>query len=112
MEIRSYEKNSVTVIEITGKLDSNTSPVAQQEIMPKLESGSVVLDASRMEYVSSAGLRLLLLAAKKLAMKKRKAVLTGVSSEIRDVMKMTGFDHMFECHPTLDAAVAAAGKAA
>ncbi len=112
MEIKSHARGNVTVIAITGKLDSNTSPAAQQEVMPKLDSGGVVIDASGLEYVSSAGLRLLLLAAKKLAMRNRRAVLTGVSSEISDVMKMTGFDHMFECHPTLEAAVAAAGKAA
>ena len=112
MEIKSYVDGGITVIVITGKLDSNTSPAAQQEIIPKIDAGAVVIDAGKLEYVSSAGLRMLLLTAKKLATKNRKAILAAVSSEIQDVMKMTGFDHMFEFHPTLDAAVAAAGKAA
>lgn len=112
MEIKSYAKGNVTIIAISGKLDSNTSPAAQQEIVPRLDAGPVVIDASALDYVSSAGLRMLLLAAKQLARKNRKAVLAGVSAEIQDVMKMTGFDHMFEFHDTLDAAAASAGKAA
>ena len=110
MEIKSSEKGGVTIIAISGKLDSNTAPAAQQEIMPRLDLGPVVLDASRLDYVSSAGLRMLLLAAKKLAMKNRKTILAGVSLEIQDIMKMTGFDHMFEFHSTLDSAATAAGK--
>lgn len=112
MDIKRTARGNVTIIEITGKLDSNTSPAAQQTVMPLLDAGPVVVDAGRLEYVSSAGMRMLLLAAKRLAVKNRKAILSGVSAEIQDIMKMTGFDHMFEFHPTLDSAVAAAGKPA
>ena len=110
MEIKIHAKGNVTVIEISGKLDSNTAPVAQQEIMPKLDTGAVVIDASKLNYVSSAGLRMLLLAAKKLATKNRKAILAGMTPDNQDVMKMTGFDHMFEFYETIDEAVAAAEK--
>lgn len=112
MDIKSTVRGNATIIEISGKLDSLTAPQAQQTIMPLLEAGPVVLDAGKLQYVSSAGLRMLLLVAKKLSSKNRKAVLSGVSADIQDVMKMTGFDHMFEFHPTLDAALAAAGKPA
>lgn len=96
MKLSKYFLENVTIIEISGKLDSNTAPEAQQFILPMVELGQdIILDAGNLEYISSAGLRTLLLVAKKLASKGSKAVLTGVSQEIKDIMEMTGFDHMF-----------------
>jgi anti-anti-sigma factor len=108
MEIKTEKQGDITVLSLIGRLDSPAAPESQEKMMPVLNQGSrFVIDACKLEYVSSAGLRVLLLAAKKVAAKDGKAVMAGLSEEIKDIMKMTGFDHMFEYHPD----VASASKA-
>ncbi len=108
MEIKIEKFDPVTVISIGGKLDGNTASQAQQKILPTIAQGlKFVLDLSRCSYVSSAGLRVLLLVAKTLAPKKGKVVLTGLSEEIRSVIEMTGFNNIFQEYPSVTAAVEA-----
>jgi anti-anti-sigma factor len=70
-------------------------------------NGRLVLDLSACQYVSSAGLRVLLMVAKLLTSKKGRGALAGVSEEVMDVMEMTGFAHFFETHDTVESAVEA-----
>src|SRR5258705_223771 len=68
MDVSHRTEQDVTIIAFAGNLDSNTSPVAQQAIDGILAAGAkkVVVDFSALDYISSAGLRVLLGAAKKL----------------------------------------------
>ncbi len=101
MEIKISAQDEVTRIEITGKLDSITAPDAQEKIMPLIVPKSrLVLDMCNVSYVSSAGLRVLLMVAKKSAQEGAKTVLSGLSEEILDIMEMTGFGNMFKNYET------------
>ena len=80
-----------TVIELSGRLDTSTSPVLDRTIREDIsESTDLILDFKGLEYISSAGLRVLLGAQKRMkingAMKLR-----NVCEEIMDVFEMTGF---------------------
>ena len=80
-----------TVIELSGRLDTSTSPVLDRTIREDIsESTDLILDFKGLEYISSAGLRVLLGAQKRMkingAMKLR-----HVCEEIMDVFEMTGF---------------------
>ena len=80
-----------TVIELSGRLDTSTSPVLDRMIREDIsESTDLILDFKGLEYISSAGLRVLLGAQKRMkingAMKLR-----NVCEEIMDVFEMTGF---------------------
>ena len=80
-----------TVIEIVGRLDTITAPALDKTINEDIgNTTNLVLDVKGMEYISSAGLRVLLSAQKKMqkigAMK-----LTGVRAEVMDIFEMTGF---------------------
>lgn len=82
-------------IPLTGRIDSNNAAQVEQDIFAKLEGKSgapVVLDASKLEYISSAGLRVLL------RIKKTNAdmSITGVSSEVYEILEMTGFTEMIQ----------------
>jgi len=102
----------VTIISLSGSLDGNTVNDAQEKIMPLLASNSIllVLDLKGCGYISSAGLRLLLMAAKQLSSQEGILVLSGLSDEIKDVMEMTGFNNFFKTFPDTAAAVAAIRK--
>ena len=72
---------------------------------------NIVIDFSAVDYVSSAGLRLLLVAYRKVGAESRKLVLAGVKDEIVQVMSHTGFLPFFTLAPTADAALRELGAA-
>ena len=80
-----------TVIEIVGRLDTITAPALDKTINEDIgNTTELVLDVKGMEYISSAGLRVLLSAQKKMQ-KIGSMKLTGVRAEVMDIFEMTGF---------------------
>jgi anti-anti-sigma factor len=112
MDIQTSTQDGVTIIKLSGNLDGNTVNEAQDKIMPLLSSAdlSMVLDLKDCGYISSAGLRLLLMAAKELSTKNGILVLSGLSDEIKDVMEMTGFNNFFKTFSDVSSAVTAVRK--
>ncbi len=97
---------STEVYKIGESLDSSNASTEQPKILAIIDNGSnAVLDLSGCNYVSSAGLRVLLYTYKVAAPKGLKVSLAGVSSEIKDVMEMTGFDKFFEFYNTAEEAL-------
>ena len=86
------KKNAAqTVIEIVGRLDTITAPALDKTINEDIgDTKNLVLDVKGMEYISSAGLRVLLSAEKKMQ-KIGSMKVTGVRAEVMDVFEMTGF---------------------
>jgi anti-sigma B factor antagonist len=108
MDIKNFSQDGVTVIAITGSLDSNTSTQAQEKVLPLItQQCCLVLDLTECVYVSSAGLRVLLMIAKQLASQQGHLGLAGISNEIQDVMEMTGFSGFFQTFATVQEAAAA-----
>ncbi|HCJ66308.1 MAG TPA: anti-sigma B factor antagonist [Elusimicrobia bacterium] len=106
MEIKATTQNEVTVIEITGCIDGNTAPKAEEEIMKYVVPGCrLVLNMSQCNYISSAGLRVLLVIGKQILLKNGSWVFAGLSEEIKDVMDMTGFSNFFKTYTTVNEAV-------
>ena len=108
MEINVVTQDGVTIIYINGKLDGNTAPIAQEKIMPYVIGGCrLVIALCKCDFVSSAGLRLLLMIAKELSSQKGRWGVACASSDIRDVMEMTGFSNFLTNYPTVADAVKA-----
>jgi len=106
MELKTSTRDGITVIEISGSLDGNTAPKAQEEIMPHAVSGCrLVLDLAKCNYISSAGLRVLLMIAKHLSAQEGQYALACVSEEIKDVMDMTGFSSFFKTYDSVPKAI-------
>ena len=79
---------------VVGRLDAAQSPAAQA-FLDRVE-GLVTLDCSRLEYISSAGLGVLLKTQKRLFASGGKLRLTGVNRHLQDVFGYSGFDQLFE----------------
>jgi anti-sigma B factor antagonist len=108
MKIERRVEGEISIVQIEGDLDGNTAPVAQEQIVPLAEPGcKVVLDMSQVAYMSSAGLRLLLLTYRTISGKGGDVVLVGLSSDLADTMQLTGFLDFFKHYDTLDAGIAA-----
>ena len=91
MTIEMKKNMEETILEITGRLDTTTAPVLDKTINEELKDvENLVLDLKGLEYISSAGLRVLLNAQKKMQ-KVGSMKLKNVSEAVMDVLEMTGF---------------------
>jgi anti-sigma B factor antagonist len=82
------------VVVIAGRLDAAQAPAAQA-FLDAVE-GTVTLDCLRLEYLSSAGLGVLLKTQKRLLASSGKLRLTGVNRHLQDIFRYSGFDQIFE----------------
>jgi len=83
---------------LAGRLDAAQSPAAQL-FLDKLQ-GTVTLDCTPLEYISSAGLGVLLKTQKRLMASSGKLQLTGLKPHIRDIFTYSGFDKLFHIEPS------------
>ena len=91
MTIEIKKNNQETIIEIVGRLDTITASSLDKTINEDIgDTKNLVLDVKGMEYISSAGLRVLLSAQKKMQ-KIGSMKVTGVCNEVMEVFEMTGF---------------------
>jgi len=85
------------IVVINGRLDAAQCPVAQS-FLDKVD-GAVTLDCAGLEYVSSAGLGVLLKTQKRLKASSGKLRLVGVNRHLQDIFQYSGFDQIFEIEP-------------
>ena len=91
MTIEIKKNQQETTIEIVGRLDTITAPALDKAISEDIaDTKNLVLDVKGLEYISSAGLRVLLSAQKKMQ-KIGSMKVTGVCAEVMEVFEMTGF---------------------
>ena len=112
MEISQSQMDGPTIFTIVGDIDGNTAPTAQETILPAGSSDAkIALDMSDVAYMSSAGLRMLLVLYRNIMGQGGKVVLVGLSEELQDTMTLTGFMDFFEHYDTIDEGLAALGQA-
>lgn len=91
MNIIHTKNDTSLTIALEGRLDTTTAPQLEQELKPALPGvTSLTLDFSALDYLSSAGLRVLL-ATQKVMNKQGEMVIRGVNETIMEVFEMTGF---------------------
>ena len=91
MTLNKKQQGSALEIAVEGRLDTMTAPELEAELKKSLEGAeSLVLDFSKLNYISSAGLRVLLSAHKAMA-KKGGMKVTNVNEIVREVFDVTGF---------------------
>ena len=107
MEIKQDKHGDVAVLNLIGRLDANTSGELESVLIPLIDEGEkkIILDFSALEYISSAGLRLLLLAAKKLRNNKGEIILCSMKDFIKEIFEISGFTPIFKIDDTKEAAL-------
>jgi len=110
MDITETAIGTVTVAALKGRLDTATAPAAEAKLVGLLDAGSkVVCDLAEVHYVSSAGLRVLLKAAKQAKTAGGAFALASPQAAVREVLEISGFDKILAIHATRDEAVKALG---
>ncbi|MEM7738200.1 MAG: STAS domain-containing protein [Deinococcota bacterium] len=96
MTITTETVEDVVVATLSGDIDGKTAPDVQQQLVPMIEANStLLLDMSGVSYMSSAGLRVMLLLYRQAASQDGSIALAGLSEDIQDVMSATGFLDFF-----------------
>lgn len=101
------------MLELIGRLDTKTSGALEKSVATHLGAGQrrFILDLAGMEYVSSAGLRIFLMLAKKVSGGTGGLALCGLSPQVKEVFDIAGFTRLFTLAATRAEALAGGGKA-
>ena len=110
MDIREEPRGGAYLVAASGRLDSNSAAALEAVLPARVQANEkLVLDLADVPYVSSAGLRVLLIGAKAARSGGHKLVLCGLSPSVREVFDISGFTSIFAIEPDVDSALAALG---
>ena len=102
MNISARTEGRVVVLEVEGDVDGKTAPAFQEQVLARIEpEGLVLLDLNRVGFMSSAGLRVLLLTYREVGSRKARVVLVGLNDGVRTSMSATGFLKYFTVRESL-----------
>lgn len=109
MQIDTREVAGMTVVDMVGRLDTSTSVEANDQMVAIAKSGAtkVILNLDKMEYVSSAGLRVILTAAKLLKSSMGEMKICHANGVVKEVLETSGFDHIIDIYDEENDAIAA-----
>lgn len=95
--IRKDNDNQVTLI-LDGYLDTSVTSQTEKEMEPLYEfcDCEIIIDCSRLEYISSSGLRLLMAINQRCRANRCSLYITGLQEKVKDVFETTGFINLFE----------------
>jgi anti-sigma B factor antagonist len=107
MEVIETQVDATAIVEVRGRIDSTTASGLQQRLQKPIESGltGIVVDFSQVQYISSAGFKALLIAAKLGEKSGCSVALCGVVGEIRRMFEIAAFDQVFTILDTREACV-------
>jgi anti-anti-sigma factor len=97
MEFQTRTEANATIVTLGGRLDAVTAPEYEKNVRQLIEEGAIrlVVDFGKLDYISSAGLRGLLVTAKLLKAKKGQLRFAKVTGTVREVFDISGFNSIF-----------------
>ncbi|MDH3288385.1 MAG: STAS domain-containing protein [Betaproteobacteria bacterium] len=117
MNISDRRISNAVVLEVTGRIDNDTCEAFRLRLAPFLRECTgggdrLVLDFTGVDYISSVGLRVLMLAAKQAKKQGGTVVLAGLHSVVKEIFEISRFDLVFQCFTSVRDALAAAAPRA
>lgn len=97
MKIIKDIKEGINLIHLHERIDSSVAKEFEEEMLSSLETNpqKLIINFTKLDYMSSAGLRVLLMTAKKMKSDNASLVLVGMNQSIEEVFKISGFSKMF-----------------
>ena len=107
LSISSAKMQDSLVVTLDGRIDANSAKELEQQCLGWIDGGEhkMVMDFTQVNFISSAGLRVILLVAKKLEQVKGKVKLCGLNATLKDVFEISGFSKLFEIVPSVSEAL-------
>jgi anti-sigma B factor antagonist/stage II sporulation protein AA (anti-sigma F factor antagonist) len=112
VEIASRVHGDVLVVAPSGRLDHAVAADFERTLLPLLDpaAGSkagVIIDLTRVDYISSVGLRVLMIAGKSMRARRSRIAVAGLQKVVAEIFAISRFDGVVEVYPSVDAALAA-----
>jgi anti-anti-sigma factor len=100
VQIHTSKEENGTVVQLQGKVDATSAPSVEQTLVGVIDQGEkrLVLDCAGMDFISSAGLRSLLLAVKKMKAAGGGISLAALQPNVKEVFDISGFSALFTIH--------------
>ncbi|MBS0620030.1 MAG: STAS domain-containing protein [Verrucomicrobia bacterium] len=96
LDIAIEQSGENYILRLDGRVDAITTPALEREISSLFDAGhhTVLLDFEKVDYLSSAGMRLLLASTKRFMAKKGRFALFQIGDEVQEILKMAGFERV------------------
>ncbi len=109
METTITKKENTTIFALAGRLDSNSAPQLEQQLQDFLTSPCthLLFDFNNLDYISSAGLRIVLNTAKAYKSGQYQFVACAMQEHVQEVFEISGFDSFITIHRSLDESLSA-----
>lgn len=107
MHIQQTERDGIRIVAPAGRIDTTTSPIVEDALRRAVDEGArtIVVDLGNVDYISSAGLRVFLVLAKRMRDLQGRLVLCGLDGPVRQVFQLAGFLPLFQIEASQDAAL-------
>jgi anti-anti-sigma factor len=107
MTLERHDRGDAVIISLSGHLDALTSAEIGEQIRSFIDNGDtrMILDLEKLEYISSAGLQILLQAAKKTASLNGFLALVKIAPEVMEVLDIAGFSSFLNIYESVDKAL-------
>ena len=99
MDISETKQGQAVILSLKGRLDAGTSKLLEEKLLDLINSKNerrIVMDFQQLDYISSAGLRVLLMAAKILKPENGSLVLASLKEHLKEIFEITGFRGIFQ----------------
>ncbi len=107
MDIKEHRVGNALVILGQGRLDSGSAKDFEERVLQCIDRGekSILLDFSMIDYISSAGLRVVLTSVKRQKEKDGKLAICGLLGSVRDIFRVSGFDTVVDIYTDQESAL-------
>ncbi|KPK96121.1 hypothetical protein AMJ80_01795 [bacterium SM23_31] len=107
IEFNVLKKDDVAVVSLKGRLDANTSDDIQAKLLKLIDKGEklIAIDSAQLDYISSAGLRVILIVLKKMKAVDGKLAVFALKDHIKEVFDISGFTSMLSIFKTQEEAL-------
>lgn len=96
--MNNKKKENVLILRLEGRLDALSAPEVEKILLGYIAEGKYyfLLDFSSVQYMTSAGMRMLFVISKRLKSFSGAIIFFGVAGNVMDILKLSGFDHIFQ----------------
>lgn len=109
MHITVENQGDIRIVRVEGRLDATSVPVLEKQLSHLIDANhkKILADFEKVDYLSSAGMRLLLSVTKKLKSHGGKLAICAMNDDVMEIIKMAGFERIMNIYPTEKEALAA-----
>ena len=107
MSMKINQTDTYTQVTFSGRLNAAMAKEVQKDALEVIEkeNNHIIIDCTGLEYISSSGLKLLLMLEKRAVAKKLKLSICNLEFNIREIFNISGFSGIFRIYPDLETAI-------